>query len=123
MGDGGLADEATRRDLPCDVLPMAARGTPGCCLSLRGRIAEGGWDVVHTHGMRANLPVRAVARLLRPDPPLFTTVHSDLALDYPHALRARAYVLLDRMSAGGVDGFFCVSRALADGLTARGISR
>lgn len=123
LGDGGLADEATQRDLPCDVLPMRGPWDARVLPELRGRIVKGGWDVVHTHGMRANLPVRAVTRFLRPGPPLFTTIHSDLALDYPRALQARAYVTLDRMSAGGVDGFFCVSKALADRLIARGIPR
>jgi glycosyltransferase involved in cell wall biosynthesis len=123
LGDGGLAEEATRRGLPCDVMPMGGPWDARVLPELRGRIAKGRWDVVHTHGMRANLPVRAVARSVRPGLPLFTTVHSDLALDYPHALRARAYVMLDRMSSRGVEGFFCVSKALADGLIVRGIPR
>ncbi len=44
--------------------------------------------MVHTHGMRANLPVRAVFpwRTRRPCP--FTTVHSDLLLDYSSPLLA-----------------------------------
>jgi len=41
------------------------------------------WDVVHTHGMRANLPARLAVHALRGRPCLFTTVHSDMRLDFP----------------------------------------
>ena len=90
---------------------------------LRRRLAAGdpGWDVVHTHGMRANLPVRLLLPSLQRRPLLFTTVHSDLALDYSSALKARGYGLLDRATRAAVDGFCCVSAPLARTLVARGI--
>jgi glycosyltransferase involved in cell wall biosynthesis len=83
----------------------------------------GSWDILHTHGMRANLPVRAIVRLMWRRPPLFTTVHSDLVLDYVNPLKVRTYMLVDRLSAGVVDGFFCVSHELAARLAAQGISK
>ncbi len=127
LGSGGLAVEASRRDLPCEIIsmdgPWDVRIVPG----LRRYLAGGGWEVVHTHGMRANLPVRMLVRTMfsesRPRPALFTTVHSDLALDYTHPLKSWAYLALERFSAGSVDGFFCVSAALAARLAERGISR
>ena len=78
------------------------------------------WDVVHTHGMRANLPVRLALRGLRGRPCLFTTVHSDLRLDYGSAHLARLYQGLDRATLGGVDGIICVSDSLRSLLIARG---
>lgn len=90
---------------------------------LRRHLLSGDWEVVHTHGMRANLPVRTLLRLTPSRPALFTTIHSDLALDYSHALKARLYGVLDRLSAGPVDGFFCVSADLARRLVARGVER
>ena len=121
LGSGGLVVEAAGRGLPCEVLPMSnpwdVRVLPG----LRRYLAAGGWEVVHTHGMRANLPVRTILRAMFRRPALFTTIHSDLGLDYSHPLKSRAYVALDRFSAGTVDGFFCVSADLADRLVTRGV--
>jgi glycosyltransferase involved in cell wall biosynthesis len=122
LGAGGLAASATARGLPCEVLPMRNPWDARVLPALRQRLTAG-WDVVHTHGMRANLPVRTLLRVTPGRPALFTTVHSNLALDYPHALISRAYVALDRMSAGVVDGFFCVSADLAERLVARGVSK
>lgn len=119
LGAGGLAEAAAARGLPCEVLPMSGPWDVRVLPSLCHRLTAG-WDVVHTHGMRANLPVRTILRVTPDRPALFTTIHSDLALDYPHALLSRAYVALDRVSATVVDGFFCVSADLAARLVARG---
>jgi glycosyltransferase involved in cell wall biosynthesis len=123
LGTGGLAVEAAGRGLPCEILPMENPWDVRILPGLRRYLAAGGWEVVHTHGMRANLPVRTILRVARPRQALFTTVHSDLALDYAHPLMSRAYVALDRFSAGAVDGFFCVSADLADKLAARGVAK
>ncbi len=85
LGEGGLADEARRRGLSVSVLPMsrawdpsgaaapaapcspAGRRPPDRRRARRGRTPRRAarWDVVHTHGMRANLPVRLAMRGLR----------------------------------------------------------
>jgi glycosyltransferase involved in cell wall biosynthesis len=51
---------------------------------------------------------------------LFTTVHSDLRLDYESRVLGRVYSGLDRASLGPVDGFFCVSDSLRGLLLERG---
>ncbi len=93
LGEGGLADEAGRRGLSVTVLPMNGARDPRVIRPLRRLLAAGPptvgrtessshaagapgapeprWDVVHTHGMRANLPVRLAMRTLRPRPCLF----------------------------------------------------
>jgi glycosyltransferase involved in cell wall biosynthesis len=121
LGGGGLAEAAATRGLPCEVLPMTNPWDPRVLPALRRRLTAG-WDVAHTHGMRANLPVRTILRVTPGRPALFTTIHSDLALDYSRALMSRAYVALDRVSAGVVDGFCCVSGDLARRLVARGVA-
>ncbi|MBN1629989.1 MAG: glycosyltransferase, partial [Thermoleophilia bacterium] len=60
LGGGGLAEEAAARGLPCKVLPMAAAWDPRVLPGLRRALTRGLWDVVHTHGMRANFPVRVL---------------------------------------------------------------
>jgi glycosyltransferase involved in cell wall biosynthesis len=142
LGDGGLAAEAGRRGLPVSVLPMNGARDPRVIRPLRRLLAAGPptvgrtessshsagapgapeprWDVVHTHGMRANLPVRLAMRTLRPRPCLTTTVHSDLRLDYASGSLARVFQELDRATIGGVDMIICVSDALRSLLLTRG---
>jgi exopolysaccharide biosynthesis WecB/TagA/CpsF family protein len=123
LGTGGLATEAARRGLPVEVLPMANAWDPRVLPGLCRRIITGSWDVVHTHGMRANFAVRVLMRAMRRRPLLFTTIHSDLALDYSSTLRSRTYSLLDRSTIGTVDALCCVSADLAAKAEARGIPR
>ena len=121
LGGGGLADAAARRDLPHTIVPMSHPWDARVLAPLRRRLTAEDWQIVQTHGMRANLPVRMVLPTVPRRPLLFTTVHSDLALDYSSPLKSRGYALLDRASRPLVDGFCCVSGALARGLVARGV--
>ena len=143
LGEGGLADEARRRGLTVGVLPMDNPRDTSVLRPLRRLLATGPaemeatiaggaqtgrsalvrgarWDVVHTHGMRANLPVRLAMRGLRPRPCVFTTVHSDLYLDYASPTLARAYQTIDRVTVGFVDKVICVSDDLRSLLVRRG---
>ena len=132
LGEGGLADTALAGGLQVGTLPMKGAHDPRMLAELR-RVLAGGratgagswgpespWDVVHTHGMRANLPVRMIVPSLRGRPCLFTTVHSDLRLDYESRALALTYSALDRASLGGVDWFLCVSDSLRRLLVERG---
>jgi len=137
LGEGGLARQAAQRGLTVSVLPMGGPRDPRVIGPLRrllsmgpagmgggeaaaGRSPAARWDVVHTHGMRANLPTRLASRSLRDRPCMFTTVHSDLRLDYASVALARAYDGLDRATVGWVDGIICVSDALKALLIERG---
>jgi L-malate glycosyltransferase len=131
LGEGGLADAARRRNIPVTALPMGGAHDARVMGGLRRLLVNGPqetawrkvkspWDVVHTHGMRANAPVRLVTLSLREKPCLFTTVHSDIRLDYGSRLLGRAYSTLDRTSLGRVDGIVCVSDSLRRLLIERG---
>ena len=122
LGAGGLADAARARGIPVRVLPMRNAYDPRMLRSLREVLVATPWDVVHTHGMRANLPVRLLFRSLAREgrPCLFTTVHSDLELDYGSSVKVRAYGLMERGSAPGVDRIVCVSDGLRRRLEERG---
>ena len=131
MGGGGLAEEAARRGIPHQVLAMSGPFDPRVLPGLRAEVAEGGWHVVHTHGSRANLPVRILRAPHSRGPALpgsaagtrpryFTTVHSDLLLDYSSRLRASVYGTLDRATLTAVDQMVCVSEDLRQRLVRRG---
>ncbi len=122
LGEGGLARAARDLDLPVRVVPMSGPWDPRALRPVWRALTGQRWDVVHTHGMRANLPVRAMWRAGAGSHAgcLFVTVHSDLGLDYEDALRARLFPTLDRFSVGVVDRVLCVSEDLRDRLVARG---
>lgn len=139
LGEGGLAEEARARGLSVNVLPMRRAWDPLVLAPLRHLLSAGSdmaapkraapgsellhgatWDVVHTHGMRANIPVRTVFATLRSRPCLFTTVHSDLQLDYRAGAVGRAYRALDKASLSLVNTIICVSDSLRALLVSRG---
>jgi len=128
LGGGGLAEAAEERGLPVEVLPMAHRWDPRVMGSVNRAFSGARWDVIHAHGMRANLPLRLV-RLVRGirnygrpgnRPCLFSTVHSDLLLDYSYSLEARLYSALDRATIPLVDTVTCVSGEMRARLQQRG---
>jgi len=92
---------------------MAAHGAAGHGAPTR-------WDVVHTHGMRANQPVRLAVRGRRRRPCVVATVHSDLRSDYASPHLVRLYLGLDRVTLSSVDAVICVSDGLRALLVARG---
>ncbi|OFW61268.1 MAG: hypothetical protein A2133_11315, partial [Actinobacteria bacterium RBG_16_64_13] len=129
LGEGGLADQAERRGLSVVRLDMSSPRDLRVLAPLRRLISAGSpaahaparrWDVVHAHGMRANLPVRLVTRGMRRPFCIFTTVHSDLRLDYDSARLAGVYQGLDRATLSWVDEVICVSASLRDLLIERG---
>ena len=123
LGGGGLADRARERGLPAAVLPMAHPWDARVLPALRREVEKLPWDVLHTHGMRANLPVRLLQPVLHRRPCLFTTIHSDLLLDYSSPALSRAYLALDRWTSRRVDQVLCVSHDLRERLAQRGYDR
>ncbi|MEW5762964.1 MAG: glycosyltransferase family 4 protein [Bacillota bacterium] len=79
----------------------------------------GEFDLVHTHGVRANLIGRLAAR--RAGRPVVTTVHSLLAFDYPGLAGRLVNALAERFSRHLTAHFIAVSQALKDALVRGGI--
>ncbi|MBC7106760.1 MAG: glycosyltransferase, partial [Firmicutes bacterium] len=77
-------------------------------------------DLVHTHGVRANLLGRIAARLARR--PLVTTVHSLLRMDYPTLWTRLPNALAERLTRGLTRRFIAVSRQLAEELVREGVA-
>lgn len=85
----------------------------------RARIKNGGYDLVHCHGSRANL----VGALLKKNfsIPFISTVHSDYKLDYLGRPFARmTYGVLNAASLRRMDSCVCVSDRMRDTLIERG---
>ncbi len=88
---------------------------------LAGTIRSGDFDLVHTHGVRANLMGRLAARRSGKRK-VVTTVHSLLEMDYPGLLNRLAGTLSERATREGTDHFITVSRGLKDQLVRGGVT-
>lgn len=119
LGDGGLAAQASRRGLAPTVFPMDSPFDTGVVAPLLQYIAQAQCGIVHTHGMRATVPLRLARRSLPPAVRLFTTVHSDVVWDYQSRLRGAAFAALDLATSRACDQVICVSEGLRRRLSAR----
>ncbi len=123
LGGGGLAEQARDRGLSVVVLPMKGAYDPRVLSALRrvlrtdlGPVKR--WDVVHTHGMRANLPVRMTLRTIRRRPASSLLCTPICGLTTP--LVAWHTSIWDWTGLpGGVDRVVCVSDA--SGLFSKGV--
>lgn len=69
-------------------------------------------NIVHTHGVRANLVARIAAR--KQGIPIVTTVHSVLRYDYDTLIKAGFARCLTMLTNKYTDKFIAISRAIAD---------
>lgn len=83
-------------------------------------IRQNNFDIVHTHGVRANLLGRVASRLANRKP-VVTTVHSLLERDYPGFLRRQVNRFTEWATRGLTDQFITVSQGLKEKLVASGI--
>jgi len=82
-------------------------------------INEQGFDLVHTHGVRANLLGRLAARQTRK--PVVTTVHSLLERDYPGFVTRQVNYFTEWATRSLTSRFITVSKALKAKLVASGV--
>ncbi len=93
-------------------------------LSVVGKLAsiirKNNFDIVHTHGVRANLLGRLAARQANRKP-VVTTVHSLLERDYPGFFRRQVNSITEWATRGWTDQFIAVSQGLKAKLVAGGV--
>lgn len=76
-------------------------------------------DVIHTHGLRANLAGRLAGRAK--GVPVVTTVHSAISRDYANALKQFWAPRIDNLTLSLTDRFIVVSEAIKEDLVNRGM--
>ncbi|MCL4441115.1 MAG: glycosyltransferase [Firmicutes bacterium] len=101
-------------------VPMRHKMDFGIVTKLRDLIIEEKIDIVHTHGVRANLVGRLAARMAGVET-VVTTVHSLLAQDYPDLFSRLANTFIERASRGLTTHFIAVSGGLQKALVQQGI--
>jgi glycosyltransferase involved in cell wall biosynthesis len=87
---------------------------------IRRLIKEQGIDLVHTHGVRANLVARMAGR--SENVPVVTTFHSVLQYDYSTSAEAAVARFLTRLTNNRTDRFIAISGAIKEDLVAMGVT-
>lgn len=117
--DGPFADEARALGIPTEI--MGGNNVWRIRKQLTAYIREGGYQVIHCHGARANM----IGSLLRKTTglPVVTTVHSDYRLDYMgRPLSRLTYGNINARALRKLDYRIGVSDAMVDLLISRGFA-
>ena len=115
--DGPFADEARRMGIPTEI--MGGNNIPRLRRQLTAYIKEGGYELIHCHGSRANM----VGALLRRTTglPVVSTIHSDYRIDYMGRPFARlTFGAINAWALRKLDYRIGVSDAMVDLLIDRG---
>jgi len=113
----GIAAEAGINALNVTMKHRTDLGVVGKLASI---IRNNNFDIVHTHGVRANLLGRLAARQANKKP-VVTTVHSLLERDYPGFLRRQVNTVTEWATRGLTDHFIAVSQGLKAKLVSSGV--
>ncbi|MGQ9512173.1 glycosyltransferase [Thermodesulfitimonas sp.] len=114
-----FAPLAREEGMKVTVLPMRSKLDLTIVRKLRSILL--GYDILHTHGVRANFLGRLAAR--GAGLPVVSTVHSLLSLDYPHPVSRLLNALCERSTRGLTDHFIAVSAYLAAAIEREGVPR
>ena len=123
-GPGALEDRARAAADRCTVLPYLRRslwslGDLRAAVALWQRVGD--YDIVHTHGSKAGVLGRLVARTRRV--PVVHTIHGFPVHPYMPGGKRRALLALERVAARCADRIVCVCDANAREALALGIAR
>ena len=102
------------------VVPMRHKLDLGTLTRLTDVIKRNRPDLVHTHGVRANLLGRLAAKMAGVNK-IVTTVHSLLVRDYPDFWSRLANSWTERLTRGLTDHFIAVSQGLKNALVEDGM--
>ncbi len=115
--EGEFASDA--RDMGINTRIISNRSVFSALRELKKLIAEGGYELIHSHGSRGNF----MAALLKRSSglPLLSTVHSDPKLDYMGRPLARlTYGVINSLALRKMDYLTGVSASMAELLISRG---
>jgi len=118
--EGELSQEARQKGIPLSVLPMANIFDFRVVRLLRRLIASGNFQVVHTHGVRANFIGRLAAHVTPAR--IVTTIYSYPKEDYKNPLKRWFYPPIDRWTTGWAHRLIAVSEGLKERLVESGVA-
>ncbi|MGN1385921.1 MAG: glycosyltransferase family 4 protein [Bacillus sp. (in: firmicutes)] len=118
--DGQLAEEARQEGIRVEVFSQKSRYDLSVLSRLKNFINEEGFDIVHSHGPRANLFMSFLKSKINAI--WVTTIHSDPKLDFMKGgLKGKVFTKLNLYALGKIDAFFAVSERFKENLVQFGI--
>lgn len=119
LTQGPVARAAQNASLPVFVLGMRSRYDVGGLKQLVTFINQGNYDIVHTHGARANLFLSLIKAKIKAR--WCVTVHSDPYLDFAHrGLLGRVFTAANMHALKKADAIFAVTEKFAQLLITKG---
>ncbi|WP_042350939.1 glycosyltransferase family 4 protein [Bacillus massiliigorillae] len=118
--DGPLAQEARQKGIRVEMLPQTSRYDLRIISKLASFINKEQFDIVHSHGPRANLFMSFIKKKIQAV--WVTTIHSDPTLDFMKGgVKGRIFTMLNLRTLKKIDYFFAVSERFKDNLVTLGI--
>jgi len=119
--EGPLAKEAREQNIDVHLLSQTSRYDLSVLKKLVELIESGRYDLLHTHGPRANLYAALIKNKI--NIPWITTIHSDPSLDFMKSgLKGFLFTKLNLWALKKIDYFFAVSERFKENLITLGIS-
>lgn len=120
LQEGALSREAREAGIDVHLFKQSSRYDLSVLNKLAGFIRENGYDILHTHGPRANL--FGVYLKGRTNAKWVTTVHSDPKLDFMKSgLKGTVFTKLSLFALNRMDYYFAVSETFKNNLISMGI--
>ncbi|MBA9027824.1 glycosyltransferase [Peribacillus huizhouensis] len=119
--EGILAEEARQAGIRVELMKQSSRYDLSVLKKLTGFINEEEFDIVHSHGPRANLFLSLIKKNMKAA--WVTTIHSDPKLDFMKGgVKGFLFTKLNLSTLKKIDYFFAVSDRFKANLMALGIS-
>ncbi|MHB0977641.1 MAG: glycosyltransferase family 4 protein [Candidatus Aquicultorales bacterium] len=117
LGRDSLAAEVSEFVAATEVVEGWRASLAGSVSGVFGALRKHKADVIHTHGLRANLAGRVAGRLM--GIPVVTTVHSAISLDYADRIKQFLAPKVDSSTLSLTTRFIAVSAAIKKDLIKR----
>lgn len=122
LGEGKLSHSVEQiPHIQATIYPMKSKLDRHIFSSIRKWSIENQIDVLHTHGLKANMYGRL--SLWRVPLPIVTTYHSNPFFDYSHSVLGFLFAYIDQLTLHRSQFFIAVSYEIATQLLKRGISK
>lgn len=122
LEEGSISKEARLIDIKVHVLNQQSRYDLTILKRLVKHIKDNHFDIVHTHGARANLLMALIKKKI--NVPWITTVHSDPVLDFmDKGIKGKVFSYLNIWSLKKADKLIVVTESLKVDLIKRGLSK
>lgn len=118
--DGPFAQEAIAKGITVEIIQQSSRYDLRILQKLKKFIQDNQFDIVHSHGPRANLFMSFIKGSI--SSVWVTTIHSDPKLDFMKGgLKGRVFTALNLHALKKIDFFFAVSERFKENLVEMGI--